>query len=98
MKTGEASNVDVKVHNYSNNSQTRNVRLLLNGVNTGIGQLITLAPGSDGTVSFSVTPTTAGMGTLMATLYPGDSNPSNDSLSKTVKIKEGKNKDKGKDK
>jgi subtilase family serine protease len=100
LKTGEPKKIEVKVKNFSNSSQTRNVSLFLNGVNVGIGQLVTLAPGQEMNVKFNVTATIAGTGTLTATLFPNDSNPSNDTLSVSVKIKEGndKGKDKGKDK
>jgi len=49
-------------------------------------------------VSFNVTFSTAGNATLKASLFPTDSNPSNDTLSKIVKVKDCKDKDKGKDK
>ena len=94
------SQVDVKVKNYSNSTQTRNVSLFFDGVNTGIGQLITLNAGKEGTVHFSVTPATKGNVTLMGSLFPGDSNTSNDTRSETATVKAGKDKDKdkGKDK
>jgi hypothetical protein len=98
----EQKKVEVKVKNFSNTSQTRNVQLFLDGSPIGGGQLITVAAGKEMNVTFNITATgaTAGTHTLTASLYPNDSNPSNDSLSKSVKVKEckDKDKDKGKDK
>jgi len=70
----------------------------VNGVAAGIGQLITLAPGQEGNVKFDVTFSSAGTATLMASLYPPDSNPSNDTFTRTLKVKDCKDKDKGKGK
>jgi len=70
----------------------------VNGVAAGPGQLITLAPGQEGNVKFNATFSTAGNATLMASLFPADSNPSNDTLTETVKVKDCKDKDKDKDK
>ena len=78
------------------------MQLFLDGSPIGGGQLVTVAPGKDAKVDFMVTGTTAGTHTLKASMFPNDSNPSNDSLSKSVKVKDchekGKDKDKGKDK
>ena len=96
---GKVSKVEVKVKNYSNTSQTRNMSLSMNGVNTGIGQLITLNAGNEGIVKFDVVPTAPGAATLEANLFPGDSNPSNDTKTVTVKVGDkGKDKGKAKDK
>ena len=95
---GSVSKVKVKVKNYSNSSQTRNVSLFLNGQNTGIGMLVTLDAGKEGSVIFNVEFDASGPATLEASLFPGDSNPSNDTEMVTVKVGKGKNKDKGKDK
>jgi hypothetical protein len=70
----------------------------VNGVAAGPGQLITLDPGKEGKVTFNATFSTAGDATVSANLFPGDSNPSNDNFSETVKVKDCKDKDKGKDK
>jgi hypothetical protein len=70
----------------------------VNGVAAGIGQLITLAPGQEGNVKFDVTFSSAGTATLMASLYPPDSNSSNDMFTKNVKVKDCNDKDKSKDK
>jgi hypothetical protein len=89
--------VEVKVKNFSDSTQTRNVSLFLNGVNTGIGQLITLQKGKEVTVKFNVHFSTPGTSVLEATLFPNDVNPANDTKTMTVKVKD-KNKDKDKDK
>jgi hypothetical protein len=60
--------------------------------------LINLAPGQEGNVKFDVTFGSAGTATLDASLFPGDSNPSNDTLTETVEVKDKNCKDKGKDK
>ena len=95
--------MEVRVKNYSDSSQTRNVSLFLNGVNTGIGQLITLGAGDEGSVKFDVVPSSPGTATLQASLFPGDANPDNDTRTETVKVgnkdkDKGKGKDKDKDK
>ena len=96
---GKKRKVDVKIKNYSTSTQTRNVSLFLNGVNTGAGQLVTLDPGKEGHVTFVVVFDTAGTAALEASLFPGDSIPDNDTLTKTVVVSDkGKDKDKSKDK
>ena len=89
---------EVKVKNNSNTSQTRNVQLFVNGAPAGPGQLITLASGQEGKVKFEVSFSSAGTATLDASLFPGDSNPGNDTLSETVEVKDKNCKDKGKGK
>ena len=74
------------------------MQLFLDGVPIGGGMLVTVDPGQDAKVTFMVTGTTAGTHTLKASLFPNDSNPSNDTLSKSVKVKECKDKGKDKDK
>jgi hypothetical protein len=63
--------------------------------------MVTLNPGKEKKVKFNVQFITSGTATLQARLSPGDSNPSNDTLTKSVNVKtkdNGKDKDKDKDK
>ena len=61
--------------------------------------MVTLNPGKKEKVKFDVQFDTPGTATLEARLTPGDSNPSNDTMTATVTVKEkNKSKDKGKDK
>ena len=68
------------------------------GSPAGPGQLVTLGPGKEANVKFDVSFSTAGTATLDASLFPGDSNPSNDTASMTVEVKDKNCKDKNKDK
>jgi hypothetical protein len=80
----------VKIKNYSNSGQTRNVQLFVNGAPAGPGQLITLGPGKDGSVKYEVR-FNNGTATLSANLFPGDSNPANDNRTITVTVRGGGN-------
>jgi hypothetical protein len=80
--------VYVKVKNFSNSTQTRNVQLFVNGAPAGPGQLVTVKRYDDNSAKFEVR-FNKGTSTLSANLFPGDSNPSNDNRTRTVKVRGG---------
>jgi hypothetical protein len=88
VKSGKIKTVTVKVKNYSNSEQTRNVRLFMNGQSAGIEASIVLAPRKQQKVKFEVLFNTPGEATVEAILIPGDVNPANDVKTDTVTIQE----------
>jgi hypothetical protein len=78
--------------------QTRSLSLTLNGVPvSGSPVSITLKMGQEVHVKFDVLFAAPGTATLQASLSPHDVNPANDTLTETVIVKSGKDKEKGKD-
>jgi hypothetical protein len=87
IEAGKRTKVSVKVKNFSNSTQTRNVQLLVNGAPAGPSQSITLRRYDNKVVKFEVR-FNKGTATLTASLLPGDSNPANDTKTITVKVKD----------
>jgi hypothetical protein len=89
--------VEVTVKNFGKTKQVRTLRLYLNGTPVGPGVVVTLVRGKEQreeTVKFNVQFNTPGIATLKASLSPADSNPANDTRTKTVVV-ERKGKDNG---
>jgi hypothetical protein len=88
IDAGKVRKVEVIVKNYGNSTQTRNVSLFLNGTPVGPGVSVTLAKGKEQGVKFDVQFNTPGTDALKASLFPGDSNPDNDTKTMTVIVQD----------